>query len=224
MSRSRRSVSIAVSRRSLASASLDLGRRARSRDSSSARSFSAARRDGAGRARPVSPRTSSLWRRRCSTSSACTTSTTSRWPATTLDEPVDRGESTLDRHPLTFGREPRLGVGGEAAFGLVEAPFEELLTLVQPGVAHLEVLAARRRARPPAPRARRAARRGPGRPRPRPARRPRARAAALRARRCAARSRSMLAGESAIERSRSRARLRPRGARPAPGPAPRIAA
>ena len=62
----------------------------------------------------------------------------------TLDEPVDRPDVTLDRHPAALRRDPRLGVGGEAALGLVEAPFEQLLALVQTGVAHLEVLATRR--------------------------------------------------------------------------------
>ena len=61
-----------------------------------------------------------------------------------LDEAVDRSDVTLDRHPTAFRCDPRLGVGSEASFGLVEASLEQLLSLVQPGVAHLEVLATRR--------------------------------------------------------------------------------
>ncbi len=60
-----------------------------------------------------------------------------------LDEAVDRSDVTLDRHPAAFRCDPRLGVGSEAAFGFVEASFQQLLSLVQTGVVHLEVLATR---------------------------------------------------------------------------------
>ncbi len=62
----------------------------------------------------------------------------------TLDEAVDRADVAFDRHSATLGCDPRLGVGGQAAFGFVEAALEQLLAFVQAGVVDLEVLAARR--------------------------------------------------------------------------------
>jgi hypothetical protein len=58
-----------------------------------------------------------------------------------LDEPIDGADVAFDPHTLSLGGHPRLGIGGQAAFGLVETPFEELMSLVEAGVVDLEVLA-----------------------------------------------------------------------------------
>ena len=94
-------------------------------------------------------------------SSACRTSIVR---AVALDERRRAGRSRrcgARRRRASLGRlGARLGVGGEAPLGLGQPPLEELLALVQAGVAHLQVLALRREHGAPARRARRAARRG----------------------------------------------------------------
>ena len=64
-------------------------------------------------------------------------------------EPVDGGDVAFDHDALPLGGNPCLGVGGEPSFGLVETAFEQLSTLVQAGVADLEVLSTRRQRRGP---------------------------------------------------------------------------
>ena len=56
-------------------------------------------------------------------------------------QPVDHTDRTLDHDALGLGRDPRLGIRFEAALGLGKAAFEELVPFVQPGVAHLQILA-----------------------------------------------------------------------------------
>ena len=144
MSRSRRSVSTAFSSRSLASASSMSARWARWRVSSSCRSASwrclAAQR----RARSVSARTSSLWRRRCSLSAVVLDLDHLAVAVDQRGQPVDRDDRALDLAAPLGGHGPRLDVGLEAALGLGDPLLEELLTLVQAGVAHLELAAPRR--------------------------------------------------------------------------------
>ena len=113
------------------------------------------------------------------------------------------------------------GIGLQPALGLVDAPFEELLALVQTGVAHFEIPADAT----PAPRLGLRARRGP---------RPRASAASasacssassagsrLRARRCGRARADALGRARPRPRSSSRSRRLTRDVRPAPGPVPR---
>ena len=54
-------------------------------------------------------------------------------------EAVDRTERSLDLQPAVLGNESGLVIGLEPPFGLVDASLEELLSLVQPRVAHLEL-------------------------------------------------------------------------------------
>ncbi len=58
-------------------------------------------------------------------------------------EAVDGADVPLDREPLPFRRDARLGVRRETAFGLVEPSLEELLAFVEPGVVNLEILSSR---------------------------------------------------------------------------------
>ena len=60
-----------------------------------------------------------------------------------LGKTVDRLDLAFDLDALTFGCHPRVGVGLEPAFGLGETTFVELLALVQPGAADLEIFTAR---------------------------------------------------------------------------------
>ena len=134
--------------------------------------------------RSAMPRTSSLWRRRISSSSLWRTSTTWRCPSTSAASrsTATRLRSTAIAALCRLGTRGRVGL--QAALGLLQPTLEERLPLVQAGVAHFEVL-------PPAGQPRRlgvepgagfAA--GLARPRPRRPRRPPARAPASRARRC----------------------------------------
>ena len=168
------------------------------------------------------PRTSSLCRRRCSASTPCSTSTVARWRSTTLDQPVDHAERPLDLRALAGRRGAGLDIGRQPALGLGELLLEQLLALVQPGVAHLEIACGATTVPPPADRVRRAARRGHAPRRPRPARRIRGRAAAPPARRCgAAHARPILGARSSVGRRARRARSEFAHVRAAPGRAPR---
>jgi hypothetical protein len=62
-------------------------------------------------------------------------------------EPVDDGDVALDLYALALGGGTSVGVGGQPSLGLLETTFEQRPPFVEPGVADLEVLAARRQRR-----------------------------------------------------------------------------
>ncbi len=64
-------------------------------------------------------------------------------PGDERTEPLDRAQRPLDLLAVTGGRGPRLDVGREPALGLDDPLLEELLALVEPGVADLQLPAAR---------------------------------------------------------------------------------
>ena len=97
----------------------------------------------------MSPRTSSLCRRRCSTSNPCSTSTVARWRLDHSHQAVDHAERSFDVGTLAGRGLAGQHVGGQPAFGLGQLLLEQLLALVQAGVAHFELGAARRERRRP---------------------------------------------------------------------------
>ena len=64
-------------------------------------------------------------------------------PGDERTEPLDRAQRPLDLLAMTGGSSPRLDIGRQPALGLGDPLLEELLTLVEPGVADLQLPAAR---------------------------------------------------------------------------------
>ena len=146
------------------------------------------------------PRTSSLCLRRISISSSWRASITPRWPSTSADRlsMAVRACSTSRRRCPACARATASTSSRRSVS--CRSPFQELLALVQPGVADLEILALDWPAARRGHRARRGSRRAPWLPRPRPLRRLRAPARGRRARRSGRARGSRRSPASATER------------------------